>query len=58
MSAPSRRPEIRQRRARKEKLDKLRKRYEKASGADRDRIMEKVKVISPQMTVEQFTKKQ
>jgi hypothetical protein len=58
MSAPSRRPETRRRRARKEKIDKLRKRYEKASGTDRDQIFTKVKVLSPQMTIEQFTKKQ
>ncbi len=36
MSAPSRRPEIRRRRTRKEKVTKLRKRL-KAAGSDTDR---------------------
>jgi Family of unknown function (DUF6800) len=43
MSAPSRRPEIRRRRTRKEKVDKLRKRYGAASAAnDRKRIEDKL----------------
>lgn len=42
MSAPSRRPEIRRRRTRKEKVAKLRKRLNKASGADKDRLTAKL----------------
>ena len=43
MSAPSRRPEIRRRRTRKEKADKLRKRYTAASSeADRKRLADKL----------------
>lgn len=43
MSAPSRRPEIRRRRTRKEKILKLRKRHAKAaSEADRDRLAGKL----------------
>jgi hypothetical protein len=42
MSAPSRRPEIRRRRTRAEKILKLRKRMEAASGADRTRIETKL----------------
>jgi hypothetical protein len=57
MSASSRRPEIRRRQTRKVKIDKLRRRYAEAtSEADRQKFFEKVKVMSPQMTVEQFTK--
>ncbi len=48
MSGPSRRPEIRRRRARKEKIAKLRKGYAAASSdADRERIVEKLKRLSP-----------
>ena len=51
MSAPSRRPEIRRRRTRKEKADKLRKRYGAASADnDRKRIEEKLRrlgLVSP-----------
>lgn len=50
MSAPSRRPEIRRRRTRKEKISRLRKRYEKASENDRKRIAEKLhrlELVSP-----------
>jgi len=36
MSAPSRRPEIRRRRTRNEKVQKLRKRLAAASGADKE----------------------
>ncbi len=46
MTAPSRRPEIRQRRKRKEKVQLLRKRYATAtSAADRDKIVEKVRKL-------------
>ncbi len=57
MSAPSRRPEIRRRRSRKDKLTKLRQRYAKATGAERDQIFAKAKALSPQITLEQFTGK-
>jgi len=44
MSAPSRRPEIRRRRTRKEKADMLRKRYTVASSeADRKRLADKLR---------------
>ncbi len=42
MSAPSRRPEIRRRRTRNEKVQKLRKRLANASGADNDRLTAKL----------------
>ncbi len=42
MSAPSRRPEIRRRRTRNEKIQKLRKRLAAASGADKDRLTAKL----------------
>ena len=42
MSAPSRRPEIRRRRTRAEKVQKLRKRLAAASGADKDRLTTKL----------------
>jgi hypothetical protein len=42
MSAPSRRPEIRRRRTRAEKITKLRKRLAAASGSDRTRIEAKL----------------
>ena len=42
MSAPSRRPEIRRRRTRKEKIAILRKRYAAATDADRSRIAAKL----------------
>jgi hypothetical protein len=42
MSAPSRRPEIRRRRTRKEKILKLRNRLAKASSADRGKIEAKI----------------
>lgn len=43
MSAPSRRPEIRRRRTRKEKIHKLRKRLAAASSdADRTRLTQKL----------------
>jgi hypothetical protein len=47
MSAPSRRPEIRRRRTRKEKIQKLRKRLEAAGSAtDRTRIEGKLTNLS------------
>lgn len=56
MSAPSRRPEIRRRRTRKAKIAKLRTRYAKAgSQSDRERVIEKVRLLSPNMTSEQLT---
>lgn len=42
MSAPSRRPEIRRRRTRNEKVQKLRKRLAAASGTDKDRLTAKL----------------
>ena len=42
MSAPTRRPEIRRRRTRNEKVQKLRKRLAAASGADKDRLTAKL----------------
>jgi len=42
MSAPSRRPEIRRRRTRAEKIAKLRKRLVKAAGADKDHLTAKL----------------
>ena len=42
MSAPSRRPEIRRRRTRNEKVQKLRKRLAAASGADKERLTAKL----------------
>ncbi len=57
MSGPSRRPEIRRRRARKETISKLRRRYAKASSeAERNRIVEKLKKVSRGITVEEFVK--
>jgi hypothetical protein len=51
MSAPSRRPEIRRRRTRKEKVVKLRKRLAAASAsADKDRLTAKLhrtELVSP-----------
>ena len=57
MSAPSRRPEIRRRRARKETIAKLRRRYAKASSdAERSRIVEKLRRVSRGLTVDEFVK--
>jgi hypothetical protein len=42
MSAPSRRPEIRRRRTRAEKVLKLRKRLVAAASADKDRLTAKL----------------
>jgi hypothetical protein len=51
MSAPSRRPEIRRRRTRAEKVSKLRKRLEQASNAqDKSRLeakLHKLGLVSP-----------
>jgi len=56
MSAPSRRPEIRRRRTRREKISVLRRRYAAAkSDAERDQIFARVKRLSPSMTLEEFT---
>ena len=55
MTAPSRNPEIRRQRARKDKIKKLRLRYRKAaSSQEKDDIFEKVKSMSPTITREQF----
>ena len=42
MSAPSRRPEIRRRRTRTEKIQKLRKRLGAANGAEKDHLVAKL----------------
>lgn len=56
MSAFSRGPEIRRRRTRKIKISALRRRYAAAkSDADRNQIFARVKLISPSITLEQFT---
>ena len=48
MTAPSRRPEIRQRRKRKAKITLLRNHYAAAKGdAERSKIVEKVKRLYP-----------
>ncbi len=48
MTAPSRRPEIKQRRKRKEKITLLRRRYATAkTDADRTKIIEKVQRLYP-----------
>lgn len=55
MTAPSRGFEIRRRRARKDKIQKLRLRYRKATTtSDKDAIFDKVKSLSPTITREQF----
>lgn len=57
MSTPSRRSELRRRRARQEKVTLLRKRFAAAtSESDRNRILEKVKKVAPTLTPDQFTK--
>ena len=56
MSAPSRRPEIRRRRTRKEKIQSLRRRYAAAkSESERQQLFAHVKRLSPLMTLEEFT---
>jgi hypothetical protein len=57
MTTPSRKSEIRRRRARKEKVALLRKRYAAAtSEGDRSRVIEKLKRLSPTFKMEEFTK--
>jgi len=57
MSTPSRNSEIRRRRTRKEKIALLRKRYAAASSeGDRNRIVEKLRRLSPTFKLEEFTK--
>ena len=57
MTTPSRNSEIRRRRARKEKVALLRKRYAAASSeGDRARIVEKLKRLSPTFVMEEFLK--
>ncbi|HLX73607.1 MAG TPA: DUF6800 family protein [Terriglobales bacterium] len=57
MSAPSRRSELRRRRARQEKVTLLRKRYSTAtSESDRNRILAKLKKVAPTIAADQFTK--
>ncbi len=56
MSAPSRRPEIRRRRTRKDKIIALRRRYQAAkSDSERDQFFARAKQISPLLTREEFT---
>jgi len=55
MGAFSKRWVIDRRRARKQKIDKLRKHYVAArSEGDRNSILAKVRLVSPQMSQEQF----
>ena len=55
MTAPSRDAEIRRKRARKDKISKLRLRYRKStSSKEKDDIFDKVKGMSPTITREQF----
>jgi hypothetical protein len=55
MSAPSRRPEIRRRRARADKIQGLRRQYASARNeAERSRILEKVRKVGVGMTQDQF----
>ena len=57
MSAPSRRPEIRRRRTRTEKIDKLRKRYAAAKNdAERSKLTDKLKKVSIGISLDQFVK--
>jgi hypothetical protein len=56
MSAPSRRPEIRRRRTRKEKIYALRRRYAAAkSDSERNQLFARVQRLSPSITLEEFT---
>ena len=56
VSAPSRRPEIRRRRTRKEKIVALRRRYAATSSeTDRSQLFARVQRLSPSITLEQFT---
>lgn len=55
MGAFTKRWIIDRRRARKQKIEKLRKRYVAArSDGDRNSILVKVRLVSPQMSQEQF----
>ena len=57
MTTPSRKSEIRRRRARKEKVALLRKRYAAAkSEGDRARIVEKLRRLSPTFSMDEFLK--
>lgn len=57
MSAPSRRPEIRRRRARKQKTDKLRSFYAAAkTDSDRNRIINKARKMNPAFKLSEFLK--
>ena len=55
MGAFTKRWVIRKRRSRREKIDKLRKRYAAVSSdAERNAIIKKARRVSPQMSVEEF----
>jgi hypothetical protein len=57
MTTPSRKTEIRRRRTRKEKIALLRKRYASASSeGERNRVIEKLRRVSPTFAVEEFLK--
>ncbi len=57
MSGSSRKPEIRRRRTRKEKIARLRRRYAATkSEADRKKILEKAQRVAPTLSAEQFLK--
>ena len=57
MSGFSRGPEIRRRRARKEKIARLRRRYAATkSEADRKNILEKARLVAPTLSGEEFLK--
>ena len=56
MSKPSRRSELRRRRARKEKVTLLRKRYAAASSeSDHKKILDKLKKVAPTIAANRFT---
>ncbi len=55
MTTPSRRPEIRRRRTRKEKIARLRRQYSAAaSEAERKRILDKAKKVALGLSTESF----
>lgn len=57
MTTPSRKSEINRRRARKQKIALLRKRYAGAtSEGDRNRVLEKLRRISPTFAMDEFLK--
>ncbi len=57
MTTPSRRHEIATRRARKQKISLLRRRYATAaSDIERNRILEKVRRLSPTINIDEFTR--